>query len=224
MDDPELVEFATKLFGLARTGQTDTLAAYVDAGVSADLTNDAGDTLLMLAAYHGHAGTVRALLDRGADPGRPNDRGHDEPDVGQYDTAGECFGASGAAALFRRAALADIGPEYFDEDLFAYYEDVDLAWRLSRRGWVHWYEPSVVCHHRRRGYEGKPACIAAAAFFNRYLVWLKNETLARFVTYAPIALPWEAARLVRQVGRHPLVFRGLARVARLAPKMLGKRR
>jgi uncharacterized protein len=75
MDDPELVEFATKLFGLARTGQTDTLAAYVDAGVSADLTNDAGDTLLMLAAYHGHAGTVRALLDRGADPGRPNDRG-----------------------------------------------------------------------------------------------------------------------------------------------------
>jgi ankyrin repeat protein len=75
MDDPELVEFATKLFGLARTGQTDTLTAYVDAGVPADLTNDAGDTLLMLAAYHGHPETVRALLDRGADAGRPNDRG-----------------------------------------------------------------------------------------------------------------------------------------------------
>jgi uncharacterized protein len=75
MDDPELVEFATKLFGLARSGQTDTLIAYVDAGVPADLTNDAGDTLLMLAAYHGHVGTVRALLDRGADPQRPNDRG-----------------------------------------------------------------------------------------------------------------------------------------------------
>ena len=75
MDDPELVEFATRLFGLARSGRTETLAAYVDAGVSADLANDAGDTLLMLAAYHGHAATVRALLDRGADPGRPNDRG-----------------------------------------------------------------------------------------------------------------------------------------------------
>jgi hypothetical protein len=75
MDDPELVEFATRLFGLARSGETDALAAYVDAGVSADLTNEAGDTLLMLAAYHGHAATVRALIERGADPGRPNDRG-----------------------------------------------------------------------------------------------------------------------------------------------------
>jgi ankyrin repeat protein len=75
MDDSELVEFATRLFGLARSGETDALAAYVDAGVPADLTNDAGDTLLMLAAYHGHAATVRALIERGADPGRPNDRG-----------------------------------------------------------------------------------------------------------------------------------------------------
>jgi ankyrin repeat protein len=75
MDDPEIVEFATRMFGLARDGETDTLAAYVDAGVPADLTNDSGDTLLMLAAYHGHPATVRALIDRGADPGRRNDRG-----------------------------------------------------------------------------------------------------------------------------------------------------
>ena len=75
MNDPELVELATKVFGLARSGETETLAAYVDAGVPVDLTNEAGDTLLMLAAYHGHAATVRALVERGADPGRRNDRG-----------------------------------------------------------------------------------------------------------------------------------------------------
>lgn len=75
MNDPELVEFATKVFGLARSGETETLAAYVDAGVPVDLTNESGDTLLMLAAYHGHAATVRALIERGADPGRRNDRG-----------------------------------------------------------------------------------------------------------------------------------------------------
>lgn len=73
--DPELEEFATRLFDLARTGETDRLRAYVEAGVPADLSNDRGDTLLMLAAYHGHAGTVRALAALGADPGRANDRG-----------------------------------------------------------------------------------------------------------------------------------------------------
>lgn len=73
--DPEVLQLAAKVFELARHGDTDTVAAYVDAGVPPNLNNDRGDTLLMLAAYHGHAATVRALLDRGADPGRPNDRG-----------------------------------------------------------------------------------------------------------------------------------------------------
>ncbi|MER7664981.1 ankyrin repeat domain-containing protein [Streptomyces sp. NPDC096193] len=73
--DPEVIELATKVFDLARQGETETLAAYVDAGVPANLTNDRGDTLVMLAAYHGHASAVEALLARGAEPDRPNDRG-----------------------------------------------------------------------------------------------------------------------------------------------------
>ncbi|NKY45195.1 ankyrin repeat domain-containing protein [Nocardia cerradoensis] len=73
--DPDLVELATKVFELARTGEAATLAAYIDAGVPVNLTNDNGDTLLMLAAYHGHQAAVTALLERGADPDRANDRG-----------------------------------------------------------------------------------------------------------------------------------------------------
>ncbi|CAM5507767.1 Ankyrin OS=Streptomyces glaucescens OX=1907 GN=SGLAU_05675 PE=4 SV=1 [Streptomyces glaucescens] len=73
--DPEVVELATKIFDLARRGQTEALVAYVDAGVPANLTNDRGDSLAMLAAYHGHAETVRALLARGAEADRINDRG-----------------------------------------------------------------------------------------------------------------------------------------------------
>ncbi|RNL70363.1 ankyrin repeat domain-containing protein [Streptomyces sp. I6] len=73
--DPEVVELASKVFDLARRGDTEALAAYVDAGVPPNLTNDKGDSLVMLAAYHGHAGAVTALLDRGADADRPNDRG-----------------------------------------------------------------------------------------------------------------------------------------------------
>lgn len=73
--DPEVLEFAQMLFQLARDGQTERLAAYVDAGVNPDLTNERGDALLMLAAYNGHQETVRALLERGAEVDRANDRG-----------------------------------------------------------------------------------------------------------------------------------------------------
>ena len=73
--DPEVVELATRVFDLARRGETEALVAYVDAGVPADLTNDRGDSLVMLAAYHGHADTVRALLARGGEGDRVNDRG-----------------------------------------------------------------------------------------------------------------------------------------------------
>jgi uncharacterized protein len=71
----EVAELAGRVFDLARDGDAATLAAYVDAGVPVNLTNDAGDTLVMLAAYHGHADAVRALVARGADVNRCNDRG-----------------------------------------------------------------------------------------------------------------------------------------------------
>ena len=73
--DEETLAFAHRMFELARDGGTEHLAANVDAGLPVNLTNDKGDTLLILAAYHGHPETVAALLARGADPGRVNDRG-----------------------------------------------------------------------------------------------------------------------------------------------------
>jgi ankyrin repeat protein len=73
--DEETLAFAHRMFELARDGGTEELAANVDAGLPVNLINDKGDTLLILAAYHGHPETVAALLARGADPGRVNDRG-----------------------------------------------------------------------------------------------------------------------------------------------------
>ena len=72
---PEVVDLAHVLFDLARGGEAQRLAAYVDAGAPVDLTDPSGNTLLMLAAYHGHASTVSALLDRGADADLANDKG-----------------------------------------------------------------------------------------------------------------------------------------------------
>jgi ankyrin repeat protein len=73
--DQDLVELAQQMFDLARAGTTDRLSAYVEAGVPVNLTDDDGNTLLMLAAYHGHAPTVTMLSGRGADVDRLNDRG-----------------------------------------------------------------------------------------------------------------------------------------------------
>ncbi|MEU1020115.1 ankyrin repeat domain-containing protein [Streptomyces sp. NPDC005898] len=98
--DPEVVELATKIFDLARQGDTAALTAYVDAGVPANLTNDSGDSLVMLAAYHGHADAVRALLERGGDANRANDRG-------QTPLAGAVF--KGEQAVIR--ALLDGGAD-----------------------------------------------------------------------------------------------------------------
>ncbi|MEJ7831817.1 MAG: ankyrin repeat domain-containing protein [Nocardioides sp.] len=73
--DTELVDLAHQMLDLARNGQTERLLAYVDAGVPTDLTDATGNTLVMLAAYHGHAPLVTGLATRGADVDRLNDRG-----------------------------------------------------------------------------------------------------------------------------------------------------
>jgi len=71
----DIAELAGRLFDMARSADAATLAAYLYAGVPVNLTNGTGDTLVMLAAYHGHLETVRTLTERGADVNRRNDRG-----------------------------------------------------------------------------------------------------------------------------------------------------
>ena len=71
----QVIELARHLFDLARAGGTAELDGYLALGIPANLRDEAGNSLLMLAAYHGHAATVRALAARGADVDRLNDDG-----------------------------------------------------------------------------------------------------------------------------------------------------
>lgn len=89
--DDETLAFAERMFDLARNGETEALAQRLDVGLPVDLTNAAGDTLLILAAYHDHPATVRALLARHADTARLNDRGQ----------------SALVAAVFRRSDAVD---------------------------------------------------------------------------------------------------------------------
>jgi uncharacterized protein len=73
--DAETLAFARRVFDMARAGDASTLADLLDGGLPVNLTNDKGDTLLLLAAYHSHPESVRVLLGHGADTSRTNDRG-----------------------------------------------------------------------------------------------------------------------------------------------------
>ncbi|KAH9934249.1 ankyrin, partial [Fomitopsis serialis] len=71
----ETVEFAHRIFDAARSGDTALLSQAIDSGLPVNLTNEKGNTLLMLAAYSGHADLTGTLLSKGADPNRVNDNG-----------------------------------------------------------------------------------------------------------------------------------------------------
>lgn len=95
------------------------------------------------------------------------DRGMREKDVGQYDRAEYVAGACCAAAFYRRSMLEAlrVGDEYYDEDFFAFYEDVDLSVRGLLLGWRTWYIPDAVAHHVRG------ACLAKSSRFGEFLAW-----------------------------------------------------
>jgi ankyrin repeat protein len=73
--DDEMIAFASEVFEVARRGDAAMLDALLHKGLPPNLRNDRGDTLVMLASYHGHADAVRVLLEHKADPDLRNDRG-----------------------------------------------------------------------------------------------------------------------------------------------------
>jgi len=133
--DPGVLELAGRVFDLARAGATEELVGYVDAGVPANLTNDKGDTLLILAAYHGHPDTVAALLERGA--GNPLFRGA----LGMYDNvvllqsdrvarAANATSVNVATNLFLGAQALARGYAYYPdwtEQYFSYGEEQGIG-------------------------------------------------------------------------------------------------
>jgi GT2 family glycosyltransferase len=90
-------------------------------------------------------------------------RGHGQP-VAEVPPVAEVFGPNGSAALYRRSMLTEIGG--FDEDFFAYYEDVDLAWRARQAGWRCRYAPKAVVRHWHSATGGQ-------------LPWLKTYLISR---------------------------------------------
>jgi ankyrin repeat protein len=124
--DPEIVEFAHRMFELARSGGTAELVHNLELGLPANLTNDKGDTLLMLAAYHDHPDTVRVLLGAGAETDRANDRGQTALSAGVFRQNEETV-----RALLDAGADPDAGRPSARE-LAAFFQLPEMAALLER--------------------------------------------------------------------------------------------
>jgi len=110
------------------------------------------------------------------------DRGWGVADEGQFENMEYVFGASAAAALYRREMIEDIseGSDFFDSDFFAYREDADVAWRAQLLGWRALYAPRASAYHVRSVIPGHRLAVAAVlnmhSVKNRFLMRIKNMT------------------------------------------------
>jgi GT2 family glycosyltransferase len=108
------------------------------------------------------------------------DRGSLEVDNGHFRNYEYVFGATAAAALYRREMIDDISisGEFFDADFFVYREDADVAWRAQLMGWKCLYAPYAKGYHVRKALPGNrralPAEINMHSVKNRFLLRMKN--------------------------------------------------
>src|SRR5207237_10664872 len=111
---------------------------------------------------------------------RDLDRGSQEPDKGHYLNFEYVFGATAAAALYRRKMIEDISiqGEFFDSDFFVYREDADVAWRAQLMGWRCIYAPYARGYHVRKALPGNRRSLTPEinmhSVKNRFLMRVKN--------------------------------------------------
>ena len=158
------------------------------------------------------------------------DRGWREPDRGNYENREYVFGASAAAALYRRSMIDDVsvGGAFFDPDFFVYREDADVAWRAQLLGWRTLYTPAAEAFHVRTATpvnrRSLPALINMHAVKNRFLMRIKNVTGG---VYGRCWLPATLRDLVVVGGSilwEPTSAAAFWHLARCLPRALASRR
>jgi GT2 family glycosyltransferase len=153
-------------------------------------------------------------------------RGHGSPDTGQYDEPQEVFAACGGAAVYRRRALDAVGP--LDEAYFAFYEDLDWAFRAQLAGFRCRYVPSAVLYHRGSATLGRGLNDFNAYHLWRNPIWLvaKCYPVGALARHAPQLLRGQAGNLWTAVRERKLRLwaRAIADALRGLPAALGRRR
>lgn len=165
---------------------------------------------------------------------RAYDRDRGQPAERRALAPSDVFGCTGAAALLRRTMLdqLDTGAGPLDEALFAYCDDMDLAWRARLSGWGCRYESRLaLVHHRMarnaiRGVANRPPRARDQFLMvrNRLLVMAKCERGLDFVQALAWLVPFELTRLVFLAVRLPHCLAAYTDAIRLMPGALRARR
>jgi len=156
--------------------------------------------------------------------GLPYPRGRKEKNLHTYDAMTKIFGASGGASLYRTTMLKQIG--LFDEDFFAYYEDVDLSFRAQLAGWKVLFAPTALTYHQISATSSKLKGFTTYQTIKNY-PWLliKNVPLGLM----PMVLPRFLLAHTLFIGRAFLrghgwyATKGIFRCAVLVPKKVLER-
>lgn len=175
---------------------------------------------------------------------RAIETGQGEEDQGQSNETKEVFGVTGACSIFNSQALKEIGIklkdtiEYFDENFFAYKEDMDLSWRLRLYGWSCFYLPQAMAFHDRTA-KGKKNLNDFSAAFNRknkskminylsyknhLLMLIKNELLSNFILHFPWIFFYEFKKFIFMLlFEFPTLKTALSQFLKQLPQILKKR-
>ncbi len=151
-----------------------------------------------------------------------SDRGYGQPISNGLLASTPVLAACGALAVFRRQALesvtTDAGP--WAEHFFCFWEDLELGWRLTNRGWSILALPTAVARHGRgagaaagsgplrwrRGPE-----LEACVLSNRWMTLIRHLHSLDLLTRLPLLLAWDLLAVTAGVLRRPRLARCLGR-------------
>lgn len=152
--------------------------------------------------------------------------GHGDLDMGQFEKESSVLAACGAAALFRRSVLQEIGG--LDEDFFAYLDDLDLALRCHLLGYKGLYVPSAVACHIGSATlrERLHPKILELITRNQLSLIVKNYPLGVSLRLFPRIVAFQVLWFSFAIGKKGLApyLRGVWGAIRCLPRMMRKRR
>jgi GT2 family glycosyltransferase len=186
---------------------------------------DAGWVCAKLIDYH-HRDVIDGAGDVFSWMATAERRGHGQRDRGQYEQPRTIFGACGAAVIYRRSVVEDVGP--FDEDFYALYEDIDWDLRAHLAGFDCRYVPSAVVYHMGGATLGSGLTDFICYHQWRNTLWIiaKDLPAGALLRHAPQLLLGQLVFLAmairnRRVG---VWLRAWRDALRAAPAVLRKRR